>query len=108
MFTIAIVGAGLAVVLLTSIIKQVQWTDKTKNLVATVLSVIAAGILFVAGVDFSALAAIDLVGLITSVYGSSQLIYNFILSGTGLDRKLASIGGQGNTDTKLDDLPNKP
>ena len=97
---IAVLVAGLAVVLLTSIIKHVNWTDKTKNLVATVLSVVAAFVLFISGVDFSAVTAIDLLGLITSVYGTSQLVYNFIFSGTGLERKLASIGDSG-TDKPL-------
>lgn len=88
METILIIVAGLSVVLLTSLIKNVQWDHRAKNLVATILSIIAAALLFVTGVDFTAVTSLDLLGLITSVYGTSQLIYNFILTGTGLGQRV--------------------
>lgn len=89
MTVILVVVAGVAVVLLTSILKNTDWSPRYKNLLATVLSVIAAVLLFVGGIDLGTVTTIDVLGLITSVYGTSQLVYNFILTGTGLEHSLA-------------------
>jgi len=85
-------AAAVAVVLLTSIIKNTGWSHKARASIATVLSVVVAslGVWFgVGGLDFQAQ---DIFLAITSLYGTSQLIYNFILHGTSLNTTLTNIG----------------
>jgi hypothetical protein len=92
---------AVAVVLLTSLIKNDVWSGVAKNGVATVLSVIAAaaGVWFGVGITFN---PADLFVSITAIYGLSQLIYNFIINGTApgqaLDERLTAIG-HGHDDT---------
>ena len=85
----------VAVVLATSLFKTVEMSDKTKNLIATVLSVIGGIVLELttSGFDFSKYAAVDVFGTVVTVYGGAQLIYNFILKGTKTEAVL--------TDTRL-------
>ena len=88
----AIAVAAVAVVLLTSFIKNVGWDSKTKHIIATGLSVTAAALVsWQQGVLES---PDDFVQAAFSVYGLSQLIYNFVLSGTTLNERLegASLG----------------
>lgn len=87
-----VIGAAIAVVLLTSLFKQADWNPKHKTLLATVLSVIAASVALLFGVDVSTLAGVDVMQLVLSIYGSSQLFYNFILHGTKMDDTLAAVG----------------
>jgi hypothetical protein len=89
MLVFVVLVAAIAVVLLTSLIKNVNWSSKHKNLVATVLSVLAASIMFVSVTPLATLSGTGVLSIITSVYGTSQLLYQFILNGTGLERKLA-------------------
>jgi len=86
-FAVAILA--IAVVLLTSLIKNVGWNSKAKNAVATVLSVAGAGIFVLLSPDRSLNDSGDFFALATSAYGSSQLLYNFILRGTTVEEKLA-------------------
>ena len=81
---------SIVVVLLTSLFKQVKFTPKQKNLIATVLSLLAGTTM--AYTDGS-LTASALTSSAIAVYGAAQLAYNFILKGTGLDKIL--------TDTNL-------
>lgn len=85
----AVPALAVAVVLLTSLIKNVGWDGKKKNLVATVLSVAGAAVFVLVGPDRSLNDAGDFFALATSAYGSSQLLYNFILRGTSVEEKLA-------------------
>lgn len=85
----AVLGLGLAVVLLTSLIKNVGWDGKAKNLVATVLSVAGAGVVVLLNPGESLNDGGDFMALATSAYGTSQLLYNFILRGTHVEEKLA-------------------
>ena len=80
----------VAVVLATSLFKNVDMSYKAKNLVATVLSVVGAVVmqLTTGGFDFSKYEAVDVFGTVLTVYGGAQLLYNFILKGTQLDAKL--------------------
>ena len=81
------------VVLATSLFKNVDMGDKTKNLIATVLSVIGAVVmqLTTGGFDFSQYEAVDVFGTVLTVYGGAQLLYNFILKGTQVDAKLEDV-----------------
>lgn len=78
------------VVLATSLFKNVDMSDKAKNLIATVLSVVGAVVmqLTTGGFDFSQYEAVDVFGTVLTVYGGAQLLYNFILKGTQFDAKL--------------------
>jgi len=81
---------AVAVVLATSLFKNVDMSDKVKNLIATLLSVVG-GVVTVLGTngwDFSGFDGGDVLGTVLIVYGAAQLIYNFILKGTQVDAKL--------------------
>jgi hypothetical protein len=86
-----IFGLAVAVVLLTSLIKHVEWTAKTKNLLATALSTVGAAVAtFVAsGGKFE---GGDLLQHALTIYGASQLIFKFIMDGSPIERKLAAVG----------------
>jgi hypothetical protein len=79
---------SLLVTVLTSLFKAVSFTTKQKNLIATVLSVVAGfGAIVAEGADFTLQSlAINAV----AIYGASQIAYHYILSGTKLEGKLAS------------------
>jgi hypothetical protein len=88
---LALFVAAVAVVLLTSIIKNTGWDHRSKNLLATILSVVVAslGVWFgVGGFDFQ---ATDMFLAITSLYGTSQLLYNFIMHNTAFNRTLTDV-----------------
>ncbi len=68
------------VVLLTSLFKHVNWSTQVKNLVAVVLSTVAAGFTILFGKDVD-LSPENLFELALGIYGLSQLIYNFLMSG---------------------------
>jgi len=81
---------AVAVVLATSLFKNVDMSDKVKNLIATILSVVG-GVVTVLGTNdwsFSGFDGGDVLGTVLIVYGAAQLIYNFILKGTQVDAKL--------------------
>lgn len=82
-----VLGVALVVTLLTSLIKNVEWTHRAKNLLATGLSVVAAGVaVWVAG-DF---AAKPLFELTVYIYGLAQGFYNFILRGTSAEHNIST------------------
>ena len=86
-----VVFAALSVVvtLLTSLFKTGNLSVKQKNLIATGLSVVAGAVTVWVNNngDFNG-ASVASVAVAT--YGASQLAYNFILKGTGLDNKLTT------------------
>lgn len=88
MLVFVVAALALAVVLLTSLIKNVGWGNRAKNAVATVLSVISAGAIVLFGADVD-LSPGNLLNLTLAIYGSAQLIYNFILTGTTVEQRLA-------------------
>lgn len=92
--TIIVLVAGVLVTLLASLIKNSEWDHKYKATVATVLSVIAGVAAAFVGVPVAELGTIasNLPQFILSIYGTSQLLYQFILRGTTLDDKLAEVG----------------
>jgi len=80
---------AIVVVLLTSLVKNVDWSPKAKNLVATVVSVAGSALFVLASPDRSLNDAGDFLALSSSAYGASQLLYQFILRGTSVEQKLA-------------------
>ena len=83
-------GVVVAVVLATSLIKNVTMSTRAKNAIAAVLSVVAGVFvdLTTHGFDFGSYAAADILGTVLVIYGASQAIYQFILKGSPLDAKL--------------------
>jgi hypothetical protein len=95
LFALTVFIFVLVTVFLTSLFKQVQWSSRIKNLIAVTLSVIGAGLTVImakGGVDN--LLSADLLESIVLVYGGSQAVYNFILSGTAVENSLATIGSK--------------
>lgn len=93
MFAWLVFGFVVATVLLTSLFKNVSWSDKSKNLLATVFSVIGGALTVVitkGGVD--AVLSASIIESTLLVYGGSQALYGFILKGTAPEQWLAEIG----------------
>lgn len=90
---IVVFVVAVLVVLGTSLIKNVEMSDKTKNGIAVVLSVIAgiATDLSTRAFDFSTYQGLDILGTVLIIYGASQLIYKFIMEDTPVDEKLQSV-----------------
>lgn len=89
-----IFGAIIAVVLLTSLFKNVEMGAKAKNLIAVVVSSVAGVLTDLSGrnFDFGSYAAADIMGTALIIYGASQLVYTFIMKGSTLDAKLEEVG----------------
>lgn len=80
-----VLGAALAVNVLTSLIKNVNWTARAKNLVATVLSIVAAAAATIVAGDFEAKPLFE---LSVYIYGLAQAFYALILKGTVINHNL--------------------
>jgi hypothetical protein len=80
---------SVVVVLAGSLLKSVDWSDKAKNLLVTVLSIVGGvvGVYATGGFD----NATDIVTTAGLVYAGSQLIYTFIVQGTGLNAALEKV-----------------
>lgn len=86
------IGTVVAVVLLTSLFKNTNWNPRWKAAVATVLSVLAGVVIIVtARGSWSAVYSTDFMTSVLAVFGSSQLVYKFILAGTVVEDKLANV-----------------
>lgn len=85
-----ILGLTVAVVLCTSLFKTVNMSAKTKNLIATILSVVGGVVADFAakGFDVSQYATVDILTAALVIYGGSQVIYNFLMKGSSVDAKL--------------------
>lgn len=90
MITVAIVVLAVVVVLAGSLLKDVTWSDKAKNLVVTVLSVIGGVVGVYATGGFN--DATDVLTTAGLIYAASQLIYTFVFQGTALNSFLESKG----------------
>lgn len=90
-FGLVVFGLAVLVTLLTSLFKHVEWSAQTKNVLATVLAVVAAAVSVWVGSGGEFNDAGDVFQLAVSIYGVSQLVYHFILSGIapGVEAKLA-------------------
>lgn len=88
--TAVVIGVvAVLVVLATSLLKNVEWSDKAKNLIATVLSVVGGvATVFATGGFVNATDVLTISGL---VYAASQLIYTFIFKGFGLNTSLENV-----------------
>lgn len=84
-------GLAVVVTLLTSLFKHVDWSAKTKNLLATVLSVLGAAVTVWLGEGRELANAGDVAQLAVTVYGGSQLLYNFLMRGTHIEEKIAEV-----------------
>lgn len=95
MIGVLVFGVAVLVVLATSLFKNVTMSDRVKNAIAVVLSVIAGVIVDLSthGFDFGTYAYQDVLGTVLVIYGSAQAIYQFILKGTEADAKLEAVGG---------------
>lgn len=82
-------GISVLVTLVTSFLKDVTWGARTKNLLATGLSIVAAAIATWTTGD---LEARPLFELTVYVYGLAQGFYNLILKGTIINDKLTYSG----------------
>lgn len=96
MTAVVIAVVAVLVVLATSLLKNVEWSDKAKNLIATVLSVVGGvATVFATGGFVNATDVLTISGL---VYAASQLIYTFIFKGFALNSTLEKVnifGGSG-------------
>jgi hypothetical protein len=88
---IVVIVTALVVVALTSLFKNVggEWPHRYKALLATVVSVVAAGVVTV---STGGLDGADLFPLSLQVYGAAQLFYHLIFHGTAPERALANVG----------------
>lgn len=102
MTAVLVAIAAVLVVLGTSILKNVDWSDKVKNTIAVVLSVVAGVASVWATGGF--IGVTDVLEVATLVYGVAQAIYIFIFKGTGFNEVLSnwSIGG---SDEPVDEEP---
>ncbi len=85
---ITVIG-GAVVTLVTSLLKMDLMSAKVKNLIAVVLSAVAAGVSVWLSGDLAGTE--DIMLAVTSMYGISQAVYAFILKNSGLDSVLAGI-----------------
>lgn len=89
MLAILVLVAALVVILTTSILKHVDMSNNTKNLIATGVSlVIGAVTAFVEAGSLEALTAGGVVTTIALVYAAGQVFYKFLLKPSGLDEVL--------------------
>jgi hypothetical protein len=90
---IVVFGVAVLVVLATSLIKNVTMSNRTKTLIATVLSVVG-GVITVLGThswDLSSFSGADVSQTALLVFGAAQLIYQFILKNTSADAVLEDV-----------------
>ena len=89
MTAVLILVAAVLVVLVTSVLKHVEMSKNTKNIIATVVSLIVGGL--TAFVDAGSLEAMTAGGVLATVglvYAAGQLVYKFILKPSGFDEVL--------------------
>lgn len=84
-------GLAVLVVLATSLFKHVEWSHRTKALLATVLSVVAAAAATAAAGVFD---PANLVEASVALYGVSQAFYHLIFHGTVAEDRLEAVGSR--------------
>jgi hypothetical protein len=89
MTAIVIAVISVVVVLAGSLLKDATWSDKAKNLLVTILSIVGGvvGVYATGGFD----NATDIVTTAGLVYAASQLIYTFIFQGSGINAALTKV-----------------
>lgn len=85
-------GVAFLVVLSTAVLRNVEWSTKTVQLIAAVLAAVGGAVTALASNDwsFESFSGSDVLELSLVVYGASQLLYSFILKGTPLISTLES------------------
>ena len=89
MLAILVLVAAVVVILTTSVLKNVDMSGNTKNIIATAVSLIVG--LITAFVEAGSLEALTAGGVMTTialVYAAGQLFYKFILKPSGFDEVL--------------------
>lgn len=86
---VVLFGTAVVVVLLTSLVKQAEWANRTSALVATVVSVVAAGVATLASGQFN---GENLLEASVVLYGLSQGFYQLIFKNTAPAEKLEAVG----------------
>ena len=87
-----LVIVGVAASLLTSLIKQEKWSDKTKQSVSVVLSLVGGTIT----VYFSEnnISPEEVLRAWAATLGISQAVFMYLLRQSGLEKTLRSIGAK--------------
>jgi hypothetical protein len=94
---------SVVVTLLTSLFKTAGLSVKQKNLIATGLSVVAGAVTVWINSDGDFNGA-SVASVAVATYGASQLAYNFILKGTGLNTKLTTTNLFGTNSAKVEEI----
>lgn len=92
MTDLTLVLIGMAVAVLSSLIKKEHWNTETKQTVAVVLSIIGGAVnaqLSANNVDVTTVLAQG-----AATLGISQAVFTYLLKTTGLEKILASIGSK--------------
>lgn len=88
---LALFAVAVVVVLVTSLVKQVEWSHRVKALMATVISVVAAAAATWAGGVFD---PANLLEASIALFGMSQAFYHLIFHGTVPEDKLGAVGNK--------------
>ena len=90
-FGLMILITAVVVVIATSLLKSVNFSTKTKSLIAVIVSTIAGGVAaFIESGGWEAFNDAGLIGTVLMVYGLATAIYQFILP-KEVDEKLENI-----------------
>lgn len=88
---LAVVVAAFLVLILTSVIKHVNWSGKVKSLISMILSLGIGGLTAVVEAGgIEDLSAGGVMGVVGTVYLASQVVYRFILEGSKAEDFLAN------------------
>lgn len=80
MLAILVLVAALLVVVATSVLKHGNMSKAHKNILATVISLIAGGVTaFIEAGSLEALTAGGVLSTVLLVYGAGQLVFKFLL-----------------------------
>jgi len=89
LLAILVLVAAVVVIVTTSVIKNVDMSSNTKNLIATIVSGVVG--LVAAFVDAGSVETLTAGGVLTTiglVYAAGQVFYKFLLKPSGLDEAL--------------------
>jgi len=100
-------GFGIVVTILTSVLKTINLDSRQRQSIAVVLSLLGGVALTWNQFDGDYSTA-HLTQTFAAVYASSQLIYQYLLSGTNLDQVLTAFsifgGNRNNDEAALEEL----
>lgn len=83
---------GIAASLLTSVVKQEKWDNRTKQTVSVALSFV--GGLVGVYLNEKGLTATGVLGAWAATQGISQVVFSYVLRETKLDKILTAIGSK--------------